>query len=100
MGVLEATSVIVKLLFAAGVLAALVWFVLRPVIRSWREQPDPDALMPKLPDIPDEELQIPSASGEKPGREEMLRQARADPRRAATVLQQWLKEKDRERKAR
>jgi flagellar biosynthesis/type III secretory pathway M-ring protein FliF/YscJ len=98
MGVLEAASVIVKLLFAAGILAALAWFVLRPVIQSWRQQPNPDDLMPKLPEITDEELQIPSEPGGKPGREEMLQQARADPHRAATVLKQWLREKERERK--
>jgi len=100
MGVLEAAAVIVKLLFAAGVLAALVWFVLRPMVRSWRQHADLEAMMPTLPDFLEEELQIPADPDMKPGRDEMLRLARADPQRAATVLRQWLGEKERERKAR
>jgi flagellar biosynthesis/type III secretory pathway M-ring protein FliF/YscJ len=98
MGALEAAATIIKLLFAAGVLAALGWFVLRPIVLVWRRQPDPDELMPKLPEMRDEELQIPANPNVKPGREEMLQQARADPRRAATVLQQWLRERERGRK--
>ncbi len=97
MGSLEALTMLVKLLFAVGVLAAIGWFVLRPLFRSWQEQPDPEAFMPKLPSLPEEELQIPTDPNRKLDRNELIAKARSDPRVAAMVLQQWLREKEKGR---
>jgi hypothetical protein len=99
MGTLEAATVIIKFLFVAGVLAALVWFVFRPMLQVWRQQPDPEALMPKIPDLPEEELQIPvDPSGRaKPNRDQMLKQLREDPRQTALLLQHAIREKDKGR---
>jgi flagellar biosynthesis/type III secretory pathway M-ring protein FliF/YscJ len=98
-GKLEATTLVIRLAIAAGVVAALLWFVIRPLIRTWRQQPDPERLMPKLPTLPEEELQIPVDPRDraKPKRKEIIEQARADPRQTALVLQQWIREKKRER---
>lgn len=94
MGALEALSLTIKLVIAAGVVAALVWFVIRPMIQAWQQQPDPEALMPKLPELPEDELQIPldPNSSQKATREQMIEKARADPRQTALVLQRWIRD--------
>ena len=99
MGSLQAITLIVKSFFVAGVLGTLAWFVFRPMFRVWQQQPDADALMPKLPELPEEELQIPvDPSGKaKPTREQMLQQLRQDPRQTAMLLQHSLREKGKER---
>jgi hypothetical protein len=99
MGPLESASLMIKFLFAAGVLAALGWFVVRPMVRVWRTQPDPDELMPKLAELPDEELQIPVDPNDrrKATREEMLAALRADPRMTAMLVQHSIKEKTKDR---
>ena len=101
MGTLQASTLIVKFAFAAGVLAALAWFVFRPLFRTWRQQPNPEDLMPKLPDLPDEELQIPVDPNDrpKPTREQMLTALRSDPRATALLLQQSIRQKERGKKS-
>jgi flagellar biosynthesis/type III secretory pathway M-ring protein FliF/YscJ len=100
MGSLESMTTLVKLVFTVGVFAAILWFVVRPLIRTWQQQPDAQALMPKLPDLPEEELQIPSDPNErrKPDRNQMINELRADPQKTAMVLKQWIAEKERGRK--
>ena len=94
MNVLEFVANLVKLVFAAGVLAALAWYVLRPMIRSWRQQPDPQQFMPKLPDLSEEELQVPTDGSQvKPDRNTMMRELKADPHKSAMLLKKWLSER-------
>jgi flagellar biosynthesis/type III secretory pathway M-ring protein FliF/YscJ len=97
MGSLESLAVLIKLLFAVGVIAAIGWFVVRPLIRHWQQQPDPDSLMPKFVAEPDQELQIPTDPNRKLDRNELIAKARSDPRLAALVLQQWIREKEKGR---
>ena len=87
----------IKLLFTLGVIFAIFWFVLRPLVRTWQQQPDAEAMMPKLPDVPEEELQIPTdpAGRRKLSRIEMINELRADPTRTAMVLKRWIAEKER-----
>ena len=93
----------IKLVFTLSVIFAIVWFVLRPLVRTWQQQPDPEAFMPKLPDTEGEELQIPEdpAGRRKPTRNQMIDELRADPTKTAMVLKQWIGEKQKpERKGR
>jgi len=98
-GALQATSLIVRMAVAAGVIGALLWFVVRPLWHAWQQQPDAERLMPKLPPPPEEELQIPvdPEHRPKPDRSEIIRQARADPMHTAMVLRQWIQEKKAQR---
>jgi flagellar biosynthesis/type III secretory pathway M-ring protein FliF/YscJ len=102
MGTMEATTLILKLAFTVCVIGALLWFVVRPVITLWRQQPNPEDLMPKLAELPGEELQIPvdPADRPKPTREEIIKQARSDPRVAAMVMKKWIGEKREKRGSR
>jgi flagellar biosynthesis/type III secretory pathway M-ring protein FliF/YscJ len=91
--------VVIKLLFAVLSVAALVAFVIRPLLRMIRTGPDADVLNPyaKLPPPGEEEeaeLEIPTGGDrEKPDRAEILDMARKDPREVATLIQRWLREK-------
>lgn len=87
----------VKLIFAFAGLGALVAFVIVPLWRMLKTGPDPDVLNPyaKLP-LPEEEpeLNIPvGGEAKKPDRSKMVDLARSDPRAAASLVQQWLREK-------
>jgi hypothetical protein len=94
-GTLQAMSLTIKLVFAAGAVAALAWFVFRPLYIAWQQQPDPESLMPKLPPLPEGELQIPVDPNDasKPTREQMIAKVRSDPRQTALLLQQWIRTK-------
>lgn len=86
-----------KLVFAFGGVIALVAFVIVPLWRMLKTGPDPDVLNPyaKLP-LPEEEpeLEIPvGGDGKKLDRSQLLELARKDPRAAATLVSQWLREK-------
>lgn len=99
MGTLQTTTLVVRLAIAVAVVGALLWFVIRPLLRAWQQQPDAERLMPKLPPLPEEELQIPTdpAHRAKPDRSEIIKQARADPMHTAMVLRQWIQEKKSQR---
>ena len=88
----------VKLIFAAGGVLAIVAFVIVPLWRMLRTGPDPDALNPyaKLPEPgeEEEELEIPVGGDQRmPGRAELVEMARRDPRRTATLVSKWLRER-------
>jgi flagellar biosynthesis/type III secretory pathway M-ring protein FliF/YscJ len=101
MGYLEFATTVVKLLFVAGILGALVWFIVLPIVKAWREMPDEEALQIHLPELTEAELQVPTSLGtEKPSREAMIRQIKDDPLRAAAVMRQWLREKAQEKERR
>ena len=99
MDALVALALTIKLGFAASVVAALVWFVFRPLFHAWQQQPDPEQWMPKLPPLPEDELQIPvdPNGNPKPSRQQIIEKARADPRQTALLLQQWIRSKKTER---
>jgi hypothetical protein len=90
---MDTTLILLKTLFAVGILAVLGWVVVRPLFLVWRQHPDPEAMMPRLQELPEEELQIPSEPGAKPDRNALIAQARSDPRRTAMIMQQWIRDK-------
>ncbi len=85
---------IIKLLFAGLAVAALVAFVIVPLVRRLRTGPDPANFMPsyELPEEELDELEIP-VGGAKPDRAAMINMVRDDPRRAAMMVSQWLRTK-------
>jgi hypothetical protein len=89
-------TTLIKILFTVGGLFAIGWFVVRPMVRTWQQQPDLDAMMPKLMDLPEEELQIPLDPNDrkKPDRNQMLKELRSDPTRVAMHLKRWIAEKE------
>jgi len=87
----------IKLIFVFGGAVALAAFVIRPLWRMLKTGPDPDVLNPyaRLP-APEEEpeLDIPVGGvAKKLDRGQMLDMARKDPRMAANLVSQWLREK-------
>jgi flagellar biosynthesis/type III secretory pathway M-ring protein FliF/YscJ len=89
-----AVLAIIKLLFAGLAVAALVAFVIVPLVRRLRAGPDPSAYLPtyELPDEELDELEIP-LGGAKPDRAALINMVRDDPRRAAMVVSRWLRSK-------
>ena len=89
-----AVLTIIKLLFAGLAVAALVAFVIVPLVRRLRTGPDPAEFMPTY-DLPEEEqkqLEL-SVDGVKPDRAAIINMARDDPQRAAVLVSQWLRNK-------
>ena len=92
----EAVIFSIKLIFAFLILLGVVLFLVRPVVRMWRDRPDIDLLMPDYSGLAEEqeELEIPTdEDAGKPDRTSMIRKAQEDPRTTATLVQQWLKQK-------
>ncbi len=84
----------IKFTFAAAAIILIVIYLVRPVIRSLRAKPDFLESMNRyeLPVEDEAEIEIPT-EGTWPDRSTMLEQARADPRTAAALISQWLKQK-------
>lgn len=94
----ELTILAVKLVFALLGVAAVVAFVILPIWRMLHRTEDAELMMKPFEPPPEEEIQIPVDDlngGRKLTRNEMLEDLRADPRRAAMVMQKWLREKKR-----
>ena len=92
----EAVIVSIKMIFAFLILLGVALFLVRPVVRMWRDKPDIDMLIPDYSAMMEEgeELEIPTdGDAGKPDRAHMVQQARNDPRVTATLVQRWLKEK-------
>ena len=84
----------VKITFALLAVILILFFLVRPLLRTLRARPDfLDTLQTvQMPIEEDEELQIPSEDS-KPDRSAMVQHARSDPAKAALLVSQWLKEK-------
>ncbi len=92
----DQTVLAIKLIFALLGVAAVVAFVLLPIWRMLHRMDEAEMLMKPFEPPEEEELQIPVDglnTGRKRDRNELLEDVRADPRRAALVMQQWLREK-------
>lgn len=91
----EVTILGLKAMFVLAAVFLVGYYLVRPIVKSLRTRPDfLDSMMQFdiSGDMEEEELQIPSES-EKPGRATMIENARADPRQAAAMVSQWLKDK-------
>ncbi len=91
----ETAILILKVIFSLAAVVLILVYLVRPVLKSLNTKPDFLDSMNRFEinaDLEEEELQIPSEA-EGPGREEIIETARADPRRAAGMVSQWLKER-------
>lgn len=90
----DTVLVLLKLLFAAAAVVAIVAVVVRPLWRMLREKPDVALQMPDITALEEEEseLQIPEEGG-VPDRQGLLAQARSDPQHTALLVQRWLRER-------
>jgi len=89
-----AVLMLVRWLFAGLAVAALVLYIVRPLLRMVRHRPDVSFEIPDFTQrIEEEELELPNAEEAGFDRNAAITQARADPRATALRVQQWLKEK-------
>lgn len=86
----------VKLLFALLALGAVALFIVRPIWRMLVRTEEAELVMKPFEPPPESELEIPVDgfnTGRKLSRNEIIEELRADPRKTALLLQQWMKEK-------
>lgn len=81
-------------LFAIAAVAVLAVYIVRPLVRMLRRQPDAELVTPDFSHLLEgEELEIPSEGEAGFDRDSAITQARADPRATAILVQRWLKER-------
>jgi len=89
-----AVLMLVRWLFAGLAVAALVLYIVRPLLRIVRRKPDVAFEIPDYTQIiEEEELELPNAEEAGFDRNAAITRARADPRATALRVQQWLKQK-------
>lgn len=91
----DKVTLLIRLVFTAAAIVAVVVFVLRPLWRMLRAKPDMDLHVPDFTaQLEGEELEIPAdAEAGLPERRELVERARSDPRSTALLVQRWLKER-------
>jgi len=84
-----------KLTFSFAAVILIVVYMVLPIIRALRTRPDIlDSLNQfEISSGMDEELEIPTEQEGPPPRESIIEEARSDPRRAARMVSQWLKDR-------
>ncbi len=91
----ETTILGLKVLFTLAAIFLIVFYLVRPIIKTLRARPDFLDSLNRFDintELEEEELQIPSEA-EGPGREAIIETARGDSRRTAAMVSQWLKDK-------
>jgi flagellar biosynthesis/type III secretory pathway M-ring protein FliF/YscJ len=85
----------IKVAFSLAAIILIVVYLVRPVMRSLRSRPDfleSATRFDLRTEMEEDELEIPSENA-KPDRTTMIEQVRADPRKTAVMISQWLKQK-------
>ncbi len=84
----------VKAVFSLAAVFLIAVFLVRPMLKSLGTRPDYLDSMQQF-DLPvemEDEIEIPT-DGAPPTRDAMLEEARADPRKAARMVSQWIRER-------
>jgi flagellar biosynthesis/type III secretory pathway M-ring protein FliF/YscJ len=90
----DALLLLLRWLFALLAIAAVLVFVVRPLLHMLRRKPDMDFSVPDFSRLEGEELEIPTEKEEGEfDRSAAIQQARADPQATALLVQRWLKQK-------
>ena len=91
----ELTIFGLKAVFTLAAVVLIAVYLVRPIWKALGHRPDFLDSMNQFDinaDMDEDELEIPT-EGEKPGRDIMIENARADPRKAASMVSQWLKDR-------
>lgn len=90
----ESLLLLLRWLFAGLAVAAVIAYIVRPLLNMVRRKPDVDLNVPDFSHrLEEEELEIPTEETRDFDRQSALEQARTDPRGTALRVQKWLKEK-------
>jgi flagellar biosynthesis/type III secretory pathway M-ring protein FliF/YscJ len=87
---------LIRLLFAGLALAAVVAFLLPPLVRMFRNKPQMELSIPDYTQLLEEKEALSldeDGQEKKPDRASLIAKARADPHRTAMLVRSWLKEK-------